>query len=300
MKKAICPHTNVLVGEKYLREKIKMKSLSKKKYLRINTLVWGFTIMELLVAVGLLAAVLAAAGMVFNYSINAQRTAAATAEIMRTLRAITDQINIDFTGLQKNAPVIVRYSTDTGNNIRADSIVFFATGDFQTMDGTVRGNTARIYYGQAEKPDPNSTNSAVRKVKVLARKQVILAPAELNSTNEYEPNSLIQDVEEYLNSLGSPDPNIVSNRWLRRPEVDPNDVNEIPMYFAKGVDDFTIMIDADVNSTNYKIDWWPKTSIEMGQSRPYPDLVKFTFTLYDSRGLFKNGRKFEHIVYIGQ
>ena len=56
----------------------------------------GFTISELLVAVGLLAAVLAVSGIIFNYSIEAQRTASATAKIMRTLRAITDQLNINF------------------------------------------------------------------------------------------------------------------------------------------------------------------------------------------------------------
>jgi prepilin-type N-terminal cleavage/methylation domain-containing protein len=258
----------------------------------------AFTIMELLVAVGLLAVVLAVAGIIFNYSIDAQRTAAATAETMHTLRAITDQINIDFAGLQKNAPLIVGYIDS--NNVRADSIVFFATGDFQTMNGTVRGNTARIYYGQAEKPDPNSTAPAVRKIKVLARKQIILAPAEPNSTNEYEPNSLEQEVEEYRNA---PNPDIVGSRWLRRPEVDPTDANEIPMYFAKGVDDFTITIDADVNSINHGIDWWPEPNDMPADGndyvKGYPDLVKFTFTLYDSRGLFKNGRKFGHIVYIG-
>ena len=30
----------------------------------------------------------------------------------------------------------------------------------------------------------------------------------------------------------------------------------------------------------------------------WPMALKFTFTLYDSKGIIKNGRRFEHIVYI--
>jgi hypothetical protein len=33
--------------------------------------------------------------------------------------------------------------------------------------------------------------------------------------------------------------------------------------------------------------------------KQYPDSIKFTFTLYDSKGILKTGRRFEHIVYIG-
>ena len=260
---------------------------------------------ELLVAVGLLAAVLAASGIVFHYSMDAQRTAGATAEIMRTLRAITDQLNADFAGIQKNAPMIMKF--EGANNLRLDSVVFFAVGDFQTTNlypnDSVRGNVARIYYGEANAPDPNSENPLIRRNKILARKQVILAPFRTDNSNEFEPNSLIQEMEEYLNS-----PDVVGDRWLRRPdEIDPNDSNDIPMYFAKGVDNFSIMVDADVNSTSHSIDWWPKANdmpadmndyYSLKPSR-YPDLIKFTFTLYDSKGIIKNGRRFEHIVYIG-
>jgi hypothetical protein len=31
----------------------------------------------------------------------------------------------------------------------------------------------------------------------------------------------------------------------------------------------------------------------------YPDALKFTFTLYDSKGVFKDGQAFTHIVYLG-
>lgn len=262
----------------------------------------GFTITELLVAVGLLAVVLAAAGIVFRYSIDAQRTASATAEIMRTLRAITDQLNADFTGIQKDAPMVIRFEGDPNDSNKADSVVFFATGDFQTTNlyggQTIRGNVARIYYGQAEEPDPNSADSVIRRIKVLARRQVILAPSESTTLNpnEYEPNSLSQQVNFYLN-----EPSDVNELWLRRPNVDPNDENDIPMYFAKGVDDFSIMF-CDHNDINTgAINW---QTLPNGSCKEYfisyPDLIKFTFTLYDSKGILKNGRRFEHIVYIGK
>jgi hypothetical protein len=37
-----------------------------------------------------------------------------------------------------------------------------------------------------------------------------------------------------------------------------------------------------------------------GYTKVYPDMIKFTFTLYDSRGIIKGGRRFEHIIYIGK
>jgi type II secretory pathway pseudopilin PulG len=272
----------------------------------------AFTITELLVAMGLLAAVLAASGVVFHYSIDAQRTASATAEIMRTLRAITEQLNADFAGIQKNAPMIIGFRNDSNGpqEMNADFVVFFAVGDFQTTNPypnssgeTVRGNVARIYYGQAQDPYLLSAGENDRRNKILARKQVILAPAESDSTGEYEPNSLSREVGEYLE-----DYNAVSGWWLERPEIDPNDANEIPMYFAKGVDNFSIEFDQGID-VNDNIKWRALPDGEEGYFgfagyrwyfRSYPSLIKFTFTLYDSKGILKNGRRFEHIVYIGR
>jgi type II secretory pathway pseudopilin PulG len=266
----------------------------------------GFTITELIVAVGLLAAVIAASGIVFHYSIDAQRIALATTEIMRTLRSITDQLDADFAGIRNGseAPLIIEFHKGPGpSDPNADSIVFFAVGDFQDSDGAVRGNVARIYYGQAEKPDPNSNDPAIRRIKILARKQVILAPAEPNDSNEYEyeSSSLIQQVIDYR-----PPNNVsVSDGWLQRPVIDPNNASGIPMYLAKGVDDFSIMFcDSNGIGPGNAINWQSRpdgTRRYCGVSlRPYPELIKFTFTLYDSKGILKGGRKFEHIVYIGR
>jgi type II secretory pathway pseudopilin PulG len=268
----------------------------------------AFTITELLVAVGLLAVVFAACGVIFNYSINAMRTASATSEIMRNLRAITDQLNADFAGLRKSdAKMFIRFSD---NEPFADSIVFFATGDFQTTNAysgdIIRGNVARIYYGQAGYiadvcPDPLSTDEKDRRNKILARKQVILAPGKSGfSTNEYDPNSFFEEAKD---SFSFTDANNCS--WLtQRPNIDPNDGNDIPMYLARGVDEFSIMVEdgKDPNDSG-SIKWWPQLEerpVGEADTPLYPELIKFNFTLYDSKGIIKNGRRFEYIVYIGK
>ncbi len=53
----------------------------------------AFTLIELVVAIAILVMVISFAGVIFKVSINSHRTATASAEIMRKLRAITDQFN---------------------------------------------------------------------------------------------------------------------------------------------------------------------------------------------------------------
>jgi prepilin-type N-terminal cleavage/methylation domain-containing protein len=275
----------------------------------------GFTITELIVAIGLLAAVLAASTMIFHYAIEAQRTAMATAEIMRTVRAITDQLNMDFKGLRTtDAPMIMEFHRNARpGDPNVDSLVFFAGGDFQDSSGLVRGPSARIYYGQSKWPDPNSTTPGIIKQKILTRKQVILD--QTGTTNEYEPDSLLQQVNKYLATDPNTNGNIDAANWIAHPDVNSNtlDNTTMPMYLAKGVDDFSIMYcyKGDIDATSHAINWRRPVNEKrfFGLVPPltpyfyfiqYPNLIKFTFTLYDSKGILKGGRRFEHIVYIGQ
>ena len=272
----------------------------------------AFTITELLVAVGLLAAVLAASTMIFHYAIEAQRTAMATAEIMRTMRAITDQLNMDFASLRtSDAPMIMEFHGDPNDANKADSVVFFAAGDFQTSDGKVTSPVARIYYGQSgfvpnSCPNPYS-HKLTNDIKdpcdlrnnILARKQVLIAPSltVLSPTGEYDINDISKQVKDY-NAVPA-----VGNAWISRPSVNSNDANYIPMYLAKGVDNFSIMYSSGISGG--KITWLPATNtnnrLYFGLSgTAYPALIKFTFTLYDSKKILKTGRTFEYIVYIGQ
>jgi prepilin-type N-terminal cleavage/methylation domain-containing protein len=132
----------------------------------------AFTLLELVVSIALLGIVFLFAGVIFRVSIDAYRTAAANAEIMQKLRAITDQLNADFKGLRKDGEIFVVWVTreidaaaaaydgyhdcDNDGYERFDRIMFFADGDFQSYSASpkvIRGNTARICYMLAKTKD---------------------------------------------------------------------------------------------------------------------------------------------------
>ncbi|MCK4887137.1 MAG: prepilin-type N-terminal cleavage/methylation domain-containing protein, partial [Planctomycetes bacterium] len=133
----------------------------------------GFTLIELVVAIGILAMMLGFTSIIFKVSIKGSRVVGANAEIMQKLRAVTDQLDRDIRGLDREAPLLIwfektSYTNDDPNN-RFDQIMFFFTGDFQSTqlyddnngepvdpdaevanDEYISGNAARIYYGQAQ------------------------------------------------------------------------------------------------------------------------------------------------------
>jgi prepilin-type N-terminal cleavage/methylation domain-containing protein len=142
----------------------------------------GFTLAELVVAIGIMAIVVFIAGTVFKTSIASYRVASAQAEIMQKFRAITDQLNNDFRGLRKDAPMFIWFQVDPCDvNNRLDRIMFFADGDFQSTQtydtdtnaaspyfgyivpqrsgSPVVSNLARILYGQAKSIDPRDNIS---------------------------------------------------------------------------------------------------------------------------------------------
>ena len=154
----------------------------------------AFTLVELMVAVGILAIILSFAGIVFNAGIGTYRTAAANAEIMRKLRAITDRLDADFEGLCIDAPLMIFFRQDPIDpRQRYDQIMFFADGDFQSTqfyNGTplvpsltgmpIRGNVARVYFGQTWSRDPNGGLMELpfnmdEDVRVLGRRRHILS-----------------------------------------------------------------------------------------------------------------------------
>jgi type II secretory pathway pseudopilin PulG len=143
----------------------------------------AFTIVELLVAMGLLVMMLTLSGLVFNTTVKTHRAAGATVDITRSLGAITSQLSADFRGLRTDAPLTIwfeqRWPVDKNGNtaedlneyLRYDQIQFFADGDFQSTklydsngdavpDDLIYGNTARIYYGHAWTVDPSSPASS--------------------------------------------------------------------------------------------------------------------------------------------
>ena len=159
----------------------------------------AFTLIELMVSMGLLVVIMSFAGVIFRVSINSHRTALANAEIMQKLRAITSQLNADFKGLNKDGEIFVVWGarqlqdttykdSDLDGYERFDRITFFADGDFQSYrtNPMVRGNTARICYTLARSSSsrPEQQNRAKR---VLARTQHILT-CDKNLTDFLNPS----------------------------------------------------------------------------------------------------------------
>jgi len=158
----------------------------------------AFTIIELVVAVGLLVMLVGLSSVVFSTTVKAHRKAMATIEITRNLCVLTDQLNADFRGLRKDAPLMFWFDSVVNGNVenRFDMTHFFADGDFQTVkqynDGsdskTISGNVARIFYGHA-----NSTATPdFDTYQVLSRKSHILT-ADSDIFNVYKEIPLITD-----------------------------------------------------------------------------------------------------------
>jgi prepilin-type N-terminal cleavage/methylation domain-containing protein len=273
----------------------------------------AFTLIELVVAVALLAMVFVFAGTIFKVSINAYRTAVANAEIIQKLRAITDQMNADFKGVLWSPGGRLRFYLDS-NDVRSDSIIFFANGDFQSTKQykdnssgkykTVVGNVACIFYALANTP------ASEPKEKILVRRQTIItADSDVNSLDLDPPNHL---PGEYSNTKSLAEliaekfdvNNIILSEPLN-PGVDADFDKLSVMYMAKGVDNFTIQyvgteIPPDLSKKFNE--WRPENKDVPGWSNKttlIPKAFKFTFTLYDSKGIIKEGREFTHIVYIG-
>jgi len=294
----------------------------------------AFTLIELVVSVAILAMVASFAGVIFKVSIESYRVTAANAEIMQKLRAVTDQLNRDFAGIRKDAPMAIQFWMDTdGTRTRRDSIAFFANGDFQSvrryerLDGrqtTVSGNVASIYYGRRRSGpfDPN----------VLARKQKILT-----SDTSLTGSPLLSDANEFLiDSLAVWRVNLNADSFMDwvvyPPRVNPYLPyleEDLPLYMANGVADFMIQVAVWDPGTQTFI-WPPDNSVFdnplfdsdnddifgffynvplsevisevlvdwQDWSASWPRAIKFTFTLYDSKGIIEGGRTFTHIVYL--
>lgn len=130
-----------------------MKSVVSKK---------AFTIVELLVAMGLVVILVALSSLIFAAGVKAHRLADSTIEITRRAEAVSRQLVADVGGLRTDAPLAIWFENafvdTTGDGVadtyrRFDQILFFANGDFQTIKqyngNTVWGNVSRIYYGHA-------------------------------------------------------------------------------------------------------------------------------------------------------
>lgn len=283
----------------------------------------AFTLIELAVAVGLLAMVMAFSSIIFKVTIESHRTAGANAEIMQKLRAITDQLNTDFKALRKDGYLILHsqlqdrmeYKKDLlAQDFRTDRLYYFTTGDFQSwFPPNVRSNIARAYFGH----DHNSLDPLAGKFASqwrLARDANLVTP----DYNNIDCNSL-----SFSQSKADPNTLVVANVLLgagvfmniQNPDdvrsLMCQDVGEIIIEWTDGTWDANNFLlwyglsrprkATDPNNYNsientivdYTATWKPDTP-----ERYFPRALKFTFRIYDSKAILEHGRKFTHIVYL--
>ncbi|MEK7992165.1 MAG: type II secretion system protein, partial [Planctomycetota bacterium] len=239
----------------------------------------GFTLIELMVAIGILAIVMSFASVIFRVSIDAHRIAMANSEIMQKLRAITGQLNADFEGLDKDAEIFVAWvakalppassyrDLDLDGYERFDRIMFFATGDFQSysVNPAVRGNIARICYMLAQKgnikPDVQKPNERVlsRNQHILTADPALLAFFDPNSfnnqqwyqwNNQYEYDKISPQAWKTIAWQNKQDMlSVVTDikvgtsaisEQVKGAMVDPADANSIHMLLCQGVGEFKI------------------------------------------------------------
>jgi len=323
----------------------------------------GFTLIELVTAVGLMAMVITFASVIFRVSIEAYRTAGANTEIMQKLRAVTDQLNADFKGLRADAPLLVWFEQEPNDpGQRYDQIMFFANGDFQSIQlyggspgepgdtgEPISGSVARIHYGQAQNDTQDHPEDMPEEDRLLARRRHILtADTDLdewpeadmsdfdainiagiyhNERYEHDRLSLAQwktvDGGNYDGVDG-----IIDIFFEYRPLIDMNDRHTYHKLICDGVGSFAIQLaywdldglrwfpsnnpdgdattddsDFDLPGDEFGVYFSVPGSATITNWEPiptfYPNAFRFTFTLYDSRGVLEGGRTFTHIVYLG-
>ena len=332
----------------------------------------AFTTIELIVAVSLLAVVMAICGAIFNISTKAQRQATAVTEITRNFRAITDQINRDFSGLVKDGYLVLRSEEvqaylnqadlDNSTNaitVRRDNIIFFATGDFQSIKPPDynKSNISLIYYGPEDAilaESASANNNPVDKICpewIFVRAPMMLLPqaapptlpaddyfdasmAAYKSNIVFFKDILSADLDGYTYpkflAVDSSDENTLwkyfvdgvgsvkiewtygttdaiatdSLAWIGlgslvndSSNIDPNNFDSSTPGSQGFADDSHSAIGETVTPTPigefYTAEWGPNDTIY------WPKAIKFTITLYDSRGVVPDGKVFTHIVYIG-
>jgi hypothetical protein len=119
-------------------------------------------------------------------------------------------------------------------------------------------------------------------------------------------NFSVQWVYEY-----SPAPTIKNYYWW--PSIDPDGNGNLTDsdFGSSGMSSNTFGFYFNTASPSSPVTNWFSPNVAQGVYYPgspgnlvtekpaFPQAMKFTFTLYDSRGVFKDGQTFTHIVYIG-
>ena len=319
----------------------------------------AFTLIELVVAIALLAMVLSFSGVIFKVSINSYRTSGANTDIMQKLRAVTDQLNTDFRKLPNDAYLILHCEEQSRNeyddsadagDFRADRMYYFCTGDFQSWyDESVKASIARVYFGHdgislfdLTRNKPVSRWNLARDIVLLGIPSPVPPLLPLPDCNSISyaacvanPGLILADADRLLSPPLTGLPPVINIRndandvrrlmcenvgeirieWsdgrTRYPATHRDlDLRNKLVWFSlsatKREGDVTTSLPADPDpmynlievaippwSSFYRAIWLPSTPKQY-----WPKALKFTFTLYDSKGILEKGRTFTHIVYL--
>ncbi len=320
----------------------------------------GFTLLELVIAIGILGVMLAFGGVIFNVSIDAYRTGGAQNEIMQKLRAITGQLETDLGQLQKDGYLILQtkyYRFEPADKDKPDSYFhkaqayFFSTGDFQSWFSNHRSNIARIYFGHDFRSlsadistadnwrivhdiillDPNTAALPIADCAVISYAH---CKNNLNNLEDWQyvlNNSVVIDTQSgsatNLHSLMAQNVGSVNIQWTDGttyvdPDkyVNPHSYSSLAWFGAgttvgvltRGLG-WSEVIEGDPNyaaietvsepaiynfgdgtvyEQAYQVGWQPNIRIQ------WPKALKFTFTIYDSKGIIEHGKTFTHIIYL--
>ncbi|MCG3180258.1 MAG: hypothetical protein BIFFINMI_02616 [Phycisphaerae bacterium] len=160
----------------------------------------AFTLIELMIAVGLLAMIFVVASYIFQTSTTVIANAEASAELLIQSNAFARRVRSDIEGVEKNGLFVIgrrnvsAYSTLAESSpgmkkaFRADWMSFFTcTEQGSTTDARLIGHIARVFYGHGDVTDVNSSDfSDVTTDWVLMRHQILLIPRQRISTGSAE------------------------------------------------------------------------------------------------------------------
>jgi len=295
----------------------------------------GFTLIELTVAVGLLAMVLVFANRIFKISIETHRIAIANAEVMQKMRAITDQLNADFKGLRKDGYLVLycqlsparrEYQNFMPKPFQMDRLYYFTTGDFQSWFAPdIRSNIAGVYFGhdhfslylndrvasewnlardvelitagESSLPiDCNNMSFAWRKANV----SVTLDKARKLLSSPVEIDTRYPDQSgSKIESLMCQNVGEIIIEWTDGTKYPDNSLAWFGLYNQRKsinpVYPYNLIEHKPGGLETYRAEWTPTPRIR----KYWPKAIRFTFTLYDSNGVKRKGRTFTHIVYLG-
>ncbi len=271
----------------------------------------GFTLAELVTAVAILAMLAGFISVIFKSSIDGYRSAGANTEIMQNLRAITEQLNTDFEGLCKDGYLIIQKEAHSKRRVYEnnpetedvfmDRIYYFTTGDFQSWENaSVKSNIARIFWGHdSNSLNPNNNDPPLSKCK-LARDIVLLTPGVV-------PAELPEDCRSVSFAQIKNEPNVAYLLKL----IDPNEqdiltdsitmdiqsLEDVGRLLCESIGEFKIeWTEGNIDSEGLLV--WDSNEVAWRPNGQKPKALRFTFTLYDSRGILQDGRRFTHIVYL--